>query len=101
MLAGLAGGVPAAVVASPEASLEEIAGLAAALARLDPPPAVEALAFGREQVLRARDRLGRAEGLVEAPGPAEHTDLLLEDAKGYVVPGGGRPTPARASSTRV
>ena len=89
VLAALAGSVPAAVVASPEASLDEIAGLAAALARLDPPPAVEALAFGREQVLRARDRLGRAEGLVPPgapPDPAGRTDLRLEDAKGYVFP---------------
>ncbi len=38
-------------------------------------------------MLRTRDQLGRAEGLVEAPGPAEHVGLLLEDAKGYVVPG--------------
>jgi putative protease len=83
----LTGDSPAAVVASPEMSLDQIAGLAAALLRLDPPPAVEALAFGRQQVLHARDRLGRAEGLVEAAGPAEHVDLLLEDAKGYVFPG--------------
>ncbi len=77
---------PAGVVASPEASLEEIAGLAAELRRLGPPPAVEALAFGRQQVLRARDQLGRAEGLYEAPGPREQVDLLLEDAKGYRFP---------------
>jgi hypothetical protein len=85
-LASLAGCVPAAVVASPEASLDEIAALAGTLSGLDPSPAVEALAFGRVQVLHARDRLGRAEGLVEAPGPGEHVALLLEDAKGYVVP---------------
>ena len=86
-VAAFGGGVPAAVVTSPEASLADIAALAAALARLEPPPAVEALAFGLQQVLHTRDRLGREEGLVEAPGPAAHVDLLLEDAKGYVFPG--------------
>jgi len=88
--AGLAGRPPAAVVASPEASLDEIAGLAAAKAAGDPPldqpPAVEALAFGRQQVLHSRDQLGRAEGLFEAPGPAQHVGLVLEDAKGYEFP---------------
>jgi len=90
VLAGLAGRAPAAVVASPEASLDEIAGLRSAMAAgappLDPPPAVEALAFGRQQVLHTRDQLGRAEGLFEAPGPAHHVGLLLEDAKGYQFP---------------
>jgi hypothetical protein len=75
---------------SPEASLEDIAELGAALAagpsRLDLPPALEALAFGRQQVLRARDQLGRAEGLYEAPGRGAHVGLLLEDAKGYEFP---------------
>jgi len=88
--AGVAGRPPAAVVVSPEASLEEIADLGAVLAagpsRLDTPPALEALAFGRQQVLRARDQLGRAEGLYEAPGPAAHVGLLLEDVKGYEFP---------------
>ena len=88
--AGVAGRPPVAVVVSPEASLEEIADLGAVLAagpsRLDPPPALEALAFGRQQVLRARDQLGRAEGLYEAPGPAAHVGLLLEDVKGYEFP---------------
>jgi len=88
--AGLAGRPPAAVVASPEASLDEIARLRAAMAAgappLDPPPAVEALAFGRQQVLHTRDQLGRAEGLCEAPGLAQHVSLLLEDAKGYEFP---------------
>ena len=88
--AGLAGRPPAAVVASPEASLDEIAGLPAAMAagapHLDPPPAVEALVFGRQQVLHARDQLGRAEGLFDAPGPARHVGLVLEDAKGYEFP---------------
>jgi len=88
--AGLAGRPPAAVVVSPETSLEEIVELGATLAagasRLDSPPELEALAFGRQQVLRTRDQLGRAEGLYEAPGPAAHVGLLLEDAKGYEFP---------------
>jgi U32 family peptidase len=88
--AGLAGRPPAAIVVSPEASLDEIAGVRATMASgspaLDPPPALEALVFGRQQVLRTRDQLGRAEGLLEAPGPAEHVGLLLEDAKGYAFP---------------
>ena len=88
--AGLAGRPPAAVVASPEASLDEITGLPAAMAagvpHLDPPPVLEALVFGRQQVLHTRDQLGRAEGLFEAPGPAQHVGLRLEDAKGYEFP---------------
>ena len=88
--AGLAGRAPAAVVACPEASLDEIAGLPAAMAAgfalLDPPPALEVLVFGRQQVLHTRDQLGRAEGLFEAPGPARHVGLVLEDAKGYEFP---------------
>jgi len=103
--AGLAGRPPAAVVASPEASLEEIAGLDAAMAAgaspLDPPPAVEALAFGRQQVLHARDQLGRAEGLYEAPGPAEHVGLLLEDAKGYEFPADADAAGTRLFNARV
>ncbi len=86
---GLAGRPPVAVVASPEAALEEVAGLGrvlAAQAAPGAPPAVEILAFGRQQVLHTRDRLGRAEGLYEAPGPDEHVGLLLEDAKGYEFP---------------
>ena len=88
--AGIAGRPPAAVVVSPEAALEEIADLAAGFtagpACLDSPPALEALAFGRQQVLRTRDQLGRVEGLYEAPGPAAHISLLLEDARGYEFP---------------
>jgi U32 family peptidase len=88
--AGVAGRPPAAVVVSPEASLDDIVHLKAVLAagagRLDSPPALEVLAFGRQQVLRTRDQLGRAEGLYDAPGPAEHVGLLLEDAKGYEFP---------------
>ena len=101
VLAGLAGHPPAAVVASPEASLVEIAALAAALTRFDPMPALEVLAFGRQQVLRTRDQLGRSEGLVEAAGPAEHTEFLLEDAKGYVVPARVDAGGARLFNARV
>ena len=95
-LNGLAAGVageltaewPAAVTASPEASLEEIAGLVQALAAAfaGAAPGVEILAFGRQQVLHTRDQLGRAEGLYDAPGPDAHVSLLLEDAKGYEFP---------------
>ena len=96
--AGVAGSWPAAVTASPEASLEEVAGLAHTLAGDAPgePPAIEILAFGRQQVLHTRDLLGRAEGLYEAPGPDEHVTLLLEDAKGY-----GFPAEADAGGTRI
>ena len=103
VMAGLAGRAPAAVVASPEASLPEIAALAADLEHLDPPAAVEVLAFGRQQVLRTRDQLGRAEGLYGEPGPSEHVSLSLEDAKGYSFPadidaGGTRLFNARVSN---
>ncbi len=96
--AGLAGAWPAGVTASPEASLEEVAGLAQALAA-EPngaSPAVEVLAFGRQQVLHTRDLLGRAEGLYDAPGPDEHVSLMLEDAKGYEFP-----AEADAGGTRI
>jgi hypothetical protein len=86
---GLTGRSPAAVVASPETSFEEIGallGVMAADAVPGPPPQVHILAFGRQQVLHSRDQLGRAEGLYEARGPGEHVGLLLEDAKGYVFP---------------
>ncbi|MCX6363871.1 MAG: U32 family peptidase [Actinobacteria bacterium] len=98
--AGLAGRPPAAVVASPEASLDEIAGLRTVMAAGDSHlhrlPAVEVLALGRQQVLHTRDQLGRAEGLFEAPGPAQRVDLLLEDAKGY-----GFPADVDAGGTRL
>jgi putative protease len=94
----LAGARPAAVTASPEAALEEVAALARSLAEAAPdgPPALEILAFGRQQVLRTRDLLGRAEGLYEAPGSDEHVSLLLEDAKGYEFP-----AEADAGGTRI
>lgn len=92
--AALVGRPPAAVVVSPEASLTEIAGLVARLvgdgdgdvrersARV----ALEVLAVGRQQLLRTRDQLGRAEGILpESDGPA-HVPLVLADAKGYEFP---------------
>ena len=100
---GLAGRAPVAVVASPEASLEEIVVLrgglvAGALAAGLPGPApdLHILAFGRQLVLHSRDQLGRAEGLYEAPGPDSHVGLLLEDAKSYVFP-----SEVDASGTRL
>ena len=75
---------PAGVVVSPEASLEEIADLAAALREHEPRVAVEALAFGRQQVLITRDRLGHAEGFVDDAAPGASLSLL--DAKGFVFP---------------
>ncbi len=99
VVAGLAGRGPQAVVASPEASLEEVAGLVRTLAAEAGPgvsPAAEILAFGRQQVLHTRDLLGRAEGLYEAPGPGRHISLLLEDAKGYEFP-----AEADAGGTRI
>ena len=95
--AALAGAWPAAVTASPEASLEEVGVLARALAAAPgEPPALEILAFGRQQVLHTRDLLGRAEGLYEAAGPDQHVSLLLEDAKGYEFP-----AEADAGGTRI
>jgi len=95
VVVALGGRPPAAVVVSPESSLAELAGLDAAMARTlaasardasGAKPALEILAFGRQQVLRTRDQLGRAEGLVPAPAGAEHRGLVLEDAKGYRFP---------------
>jgi U32 family peptidase len=94
----LAGRPPDAVTVSPETSLEEIAVLVRSLADAAPgaPPALEILAFGRQQVLHTRDLLGRAEGLYEAPGLGAHISLLLEDAKGYEFP-----AEADAGGTRI
>ncbi len=91
----LAGRPPAAVTLSPEVSLEEIPATAQALCA-GVVPALEILAFGRQQVLHTRDLLGRAEGLYEAPGPSEHVALVLEDAKGYEFP-----AQADAGGTRI
>ena len=78
--AELVGYPPAGLVAAPESSLTEIPVLAASGA------ALEILAFGRQQVLRTRDQLGRAEGLVDAPALGRHVSLALTDAKGYEFP---------------
>jgi hypothetical protein len=103
--AGLAGRPAAAVVISPETALAEIAGLRATVAAgcppLEPPPALEILAFGRQQVLHARDRLGMAEGLYQPPIAAEQIGLLLEDAKGYTFPAGVEATGTRLFNARV
>jgi hypothetical protein len=100
LMARVAGRPPAAVVVSPETSLDEIAGLRASMAGVVPPagrpPAVELLAFGRQQVLHTRDQLGREEGLFEAPRAGGQVGLLLEDAKGY-----GFPAIVDAGGTRV
>jgi len=100
--AALAGRPPAAVVVSPELSLEEIGTFSVESRRLaeasfdGAAPVLEALAFGRQQVLATRDLLGRAEGLYEAPGPGDALELRLEDAKGYVFP-----VTADAAGTRL
>jgi hypothetical protein len=74
----------AGLVCSPELTLDEVARLTTAAA-----PAVEALVFGREQVLVSRDTLGLAEGLEAAAtedGPAATLALTLTDARGYAFP---------------
>ena len=99
--AGLAGRAPAAVLASPEASLAELTALGTTLAGLQPSPALELLAFGRQQLLHTRDVLGRAEGLYDAPGPAGHVRLLLRDAKDYVFPAEAGARGTRLYNARV
>jgi len=89
---------PAAVVASPEVSLEEIAALVAAAETLDPAASVEVLAFGREQLLVTRDVLGHAEGLV---ADGEEVRLELSDAKGFVFPVETSPEGSRIFNARV
>jgi putative protease len=86
---------PKAVVASPEAALGEIAELAAALADARPAIAVEVLAFGRQQVLVTRDRLGLAEGLLHDEDESG-TQFTLVDGKGYAFP-----VDAEAAGTRI
>jgi U32 family peptidase len=83
-VAGLAG--VTGVVASPELSLSEVAELGAALAAFRPAVSLEILAFGRQDLLLTRDRLGASEGLVTAPTPGMHERLLLEDVKGFRFP---------------
>ena len=105
--ARLAGSPPAAVVVSPELSLDEIAVFAAGLRRLGETlfdgsaPVLEALAFGRQQVLASRDQLGGRQGLDETPGPGDTFELLLEDAKGYVFPAAADAAGTRLFNARV
>ncbi len=102
--AELGGRPPAAAVVSPESSLAEIAGLGPSLAEAcagAEAPALEILVFGRQQVLHARDRLGRAEGLVGEPAPGGHEALVLEDAKGYRFPADVDATGTRLFNARV
>ncbi len=89
VVVGLAARRPAAIVLSPEVELGEIAGVRAGLAASvgEPLPALEILAFGRQQVLHTRDQLGLAEGLFEPLEGSGCVALSLEDAKGYVFPG--------------
>ncbi len=86
---------PEAVVAGPEAALGEVAELAAALAGARPAIAVEVLAFGRQQVLVTRDRLGLAEGLLREEDDSG-ARLALVDGKGYMFP-----VDAEAAGTRI
>ena len=86
-LNSLAGGLfgAAGLVCAPEMSLDDLAQVATAAAA----PLVEALVFGREQVLVSRDTLGLAEGLgVQARGSGEAATraLTLTDARGYAFP---------------
>ena len=82
LTAGLFGA--AGVVCAPELALADITRVAAAAGA----PVVEALAFGRDQVLVSRDTLGLAEGLAGGPGeaPAATVSLTLTDARGYAFP---------------
>ena len=104
--AELDGRPPSAVVVSPESSLAEIGALRESMGRAlagvpGHVPALEVLAFGRQQVLHARDRLGRAEGLAPAPERGAHTGLVLEDAKGYRFPADVDATGTRLFNARV
>jgi U32 family peptidase len=87
-----------AVVAGPEASLEELADLAARLAADEPAIFVEALVFGRQQLLLTRDVLGRAEGLV---AEGERAALELVDTKEFVFPAEAAPEGTRIFNSRV
>ena len=92
----------AGLVCSAELSLDDIGhlttGLAAATgwpAGRSSAPLVEALVFGREQVLVSRDTLGLAEGLA-APGA-----FTLTDTRGYAFPVQVAPGETRIFSSRV
>ncbi len=91
------------VVCPPELALADVARLAAGV--------LEALVFGREQVLVSRDTLGLAEGLVDAPGvsnaqgassaQAASVALTLTDARGYAFPVLVVPGETRIFNSRV
>ena len=89
---------PSAVVAGPEASLQEVADLAGRLRATGPPIAVEAFVFGRQQLLATRDILGRAEGLV---AEGERSSLELVDAKDFIFPAETAPQGTRIFNSRV
>ena len=89
---------PRAVVAGPESSLEELTDLSARLAGLDSPVPLEAVVFGRQQLLATRDVLGREEGLV---AEGERSDLELVDAKDFVFPVEVTPEGTRIFNSRV
>ena len=88
------------LVASPEASLDEIASLAASSGL-----PVEVFGFGRQQLLISRDELGRQEGLVSptdaAAGARLGQELSLVDAKGFVFPVAVTRGETRLSNARV
>lgn len=90
---------PRAVVASPEASLEELAQLTVMLADLDPPTVVEVVAFTRQELLVTRDRLGVAEGLVGDQAP--RCEVLVGDQRSTAekLPGDQVPGDAEASQS--
>jgi hypothetical protein len=89
---------PRAVVASPEASLDELADLSSRLAAVDPAVALEVLVFGRQQLLLTRDVLGRAEGLV---AEGERATLELTDTKDFVFPAEATPQGTSIYNSRV
>jgi putative protease len=94
------------VVCPPELALADVARLAGGV--------VEALVFGREQVLVSRDTLGIAEALVDAPGASSApaaagaaaaasapVALTLTDARGYAFPVLVAPGETRIFNSRV
>lgn len=95
------------VVCSPELALGDVARLAGSV--------VEALVFGREQVLVSRDTLGLAEGLAAAlgvvpavssgatpvPAPGASVALTLTDVRGYAFPVLVAPGETRIFNSRV
>lgn len=98
----LAGRSPDAVVISPETALSELSAVRSAIAAgASREPALEALVFGRQQVLHTRDQLGRAEGIFAPPEGAARVGVALEDTKGYVFLGDVDRTGTRLYNARV